>query len=94
MLLSKDCHILTRAPEVIALLAANIHAFILKQGRNQELTGAQVGQAFVKAMPHILRLVRSQLPPFLARVTPSGDVKEIEGVPEGPLRTCHVVLPQ
>ena len=35
--------------------------------------------AFVNAYPHMCRLIRSHAPPFLARVTRSGDVKEIEG---------------
>src|SRR4029079_5587126 len=46
VLLTKDRHILTRVPEIIALVGARVHAFILKQGRNQELTGQQVGAAF------------------------------------------------
>lgn len=79
VLLTKDRHILTRSPEIVALLSARIHAFILKQGSNQELTGKQIGAAFSKAMPHMLRLVSAHTPPFLARVTPTGDVTEIEG---------------
>jgi hypothetical protein len=58
ILLTKDRHILTRAPEVIALLRANIHAFILIQPRSRELTGDAIGAAFVAALPHMLRLVK------------------------------------
>jgi hypothetical protein len=75
--LTRDKHILTRPLEVISLLRANTHVFILKS--RQELNGAQMAEAFVKAYPHMCRLIAAHQPPFLARVTRTGDVKEIEG---------------
>src|SRR3989304_5309764 len=77
IVLTRDKHILTRPLEVVALLRANTHVFILKS--RQELNGAKMAAAFVKAYPHMCRLIRSHTPPFLARVTRTGDVKEIEG---------------
>lgn len=77
VVLTRDKHILTRPLEVIALLRANTHVFILKS--RQELNGTQMAAAFVRAFPHICRLIQSHSPPFMARVTRTGDVKEIEG---------------
>jgi hypothetical protein len=42
--------------------------------------------AFVKAYPHMCRLIKSNTPPFLARVTRTGDVREIEGYKQLQLR--------
>ena len=77
VVLTRDKHILTRPLEVVALVRANTHVFILKS--RQELNGAQMASAFVSAYPHMCRLIKSHSPPFLARVTRTGDVREIEG---------------
>jgi hypothetical protein len=77
VVLTRDKHILTRPLEVVALLRANTHVFILKS--RQELTGQQMAAAFVAACPQMRRLIQSHSPPFLARVTQTGNVKEIEG---------------
>lgn len=79
VVLSKDRHILTRVVEITALVEAGVHAFILRQSRNQELTGDEMGQAFCGALPHMTRLVAQHTPPFLGRVTPTGKVAGIEG---------------
>jgi hypothetical protein len=77
VVLTRDKHILTRPLEVVALVRANTHVFILKS--RQELNGAQMAAALVKAYPHMCRLIKSHSPPFLARVTKTGAVQEIEG---------------
>lgn len=77
VVLTRDKHILTRPLEVVALVRANTHVFILKS--RQELNGAQMAAALVKAYPHMCRLIEKHTPPFLARVTKTGDVQEIEG---------------
>jgi len=77
VVLTRDRHILTRTLEIIALLKANTHAFVLKS--RSELTGAEMAAAFMAAYPHMDRLIASHTPPFLARVTATGHVAEIEG---------------
>jgi len=77
VILTRDRHILTRPLEIIALLKANTHAFVLKS--RSELTGAEMAAAFKAAYPHMGRLIASHTPPFLARVTAAGNVAEIEG---------------
>ena len=76
-ILTRDRHILTRPPEVAALLRANTHVFILRS--RKELDGPQMAAAFVKAYDQMRRLVASKIPPFLVRVTDIGRVGEIEG---------------
>lgn len=78
VLLTLDRHILTRPTEIAALIAACIHAFILKQS-SRDMTGDEIAQAFLDALPHMNRLAAKHTPPFLARVTPTGNVTEIEG---------------
>lgn len=77
IVLTRDRHILTRTLEVIALLRANTHAFVLKS--RSELTGAEMAAAFKAAFPDMCQLIDRHAPPFLARVTPAGHVAEIEG---------------
>jgi hypothetical protein len=84
VILTRDKHILTRPLEVVALVRANTHVFILKS--RQELNGAQMAAALVKAYPQVCRLIKSHAPPFLARVTRTGDVQEIEGYKQLQLR--------
>jgi hypothetical protein len=84
IVLTRDKHILTRPLEVVALVRANTHVFILKS--RQELNGAQMAAAFVKAFPQMCSLIKSHSSPFLARVTRTGDVKEIEGYKQLQLR--------
>lgn len=77
VVLTRDKHILTRPLEIVALIRANTHVFVLKS--RQELNGTQMAEAFVRAYRQMCGLVKSQSPPFLARITRTGDVKEIEG---------------
>ena len=77
VVLTRDRHILTRTLEVIALLRANTHAFVLKS--RSELTGAEMAAAFKFAYRDMCHLIDKHEPPFLARVTATGHVAEIEG---------------
>lgn len=55
-----------------ALLKANVAAFILT---SCNLTGEQMGRAFVLARPRMLRILASNTKPFIASVSKSGKVK-------------------
>lgn len=76
VVLTYDEHILTRPAEAIALVRANVHAFIL---RGKNMNGRQMGDAFVVAYDDMCRLVASHQPPLLARVSRAGKVERIEG---------------
>ena len=54
VVLTKDKHIRYRASEIQALRAANVRAFVLTS--RGDLTGAEVSQIFVKALPSIKSL--------------------------------------
>ena len=75
-ILTKDAAILRRLPEVIALIQANTHVFVLKANA---ANGEQMARAFSTALPAMKELIRTKAPPLLARVTLTGNVEEIEG---------------
>jgi hypothetical protein len=75
--LTKDKHIRYRASEIQALRAANVRAFVLTS--RGDLTGAEVSQIFVKALPAIKRLCERMAPPFIALVDRTGDVRLVPG---------------
>lgn len=66
VVLTKDKHIRYRAAEILALRTANVRAFVLSSGG--DLSGAEVSQIFVKALPLIKRLCHRTAPPFIALV--------------------------
>jgi len=72
VVLTKDKHIRYRQVEIQALLAAKVRAFILTA--SGDLSGAEVGQIFVKAMPAMKKLCETTTPPFIARVSRDGSV--------------------
>lgn len=79
VVLTKDHHIRTRQNELVALLSAGVAAFVLTSG---DLTGPEMAQAFVHALPRIRRMLVGQPRPFIARVSASGDVMLIvRGMP-------------
>ena len=79
VVLTKDHHIRTRQNELVALLSAGVAAFVLTSG---DLTGPEMAQAFVRALPRIRRMLVGQPRPFIARVSASGDVMLIvRGMP-------------
>lgn len=72
VVLTKDKHIRYRALEIQALLSAKTRAFILTA--RGDLTGAEVGQIFIKAMPAMKKLCGTTAPPFIGRVSRDGSV--------------------
>lgn len=71
VVLTKDHHIRTRQNELIALLAADVAAFVLTAG---DLAGQDMADAFVRALPKMNRMLIGQPRPFIARVSPGGVV--------------------
>ena len=79
VVLTKDHHIRTRHGELIALLSAGVAAFVLTAG---DLSGPEMSQAFIRALPKMKRMLIGQLRPFIARVSPGGVVTLIvKGMP-------------
>jgi len=72
IVLTKDKNIRYRAIELQALLAAKVRAFVLTA--RGDLTGAEVGQIFVKAPPAMKKLCKTTEPPFIAHVNRDGSV--------------------
>lgn len=71
IVLTKDRHIRSNQIEVAALLEADVPCFSLLSA---ELTGAEMGSAFLAAMPSIKRFVAKFSSSFLATVSASGNV--------------------
>ena len=71
IVLTKDTQIRYRAPERIALMQSGVRAFVLVAGN---LSGREMAEVFVKALPAIRRFVTHHNPPFIAKVTRSGAV--------------------
>jgi predicted nuclease of predicted toxin-antitoxin system len=76
VVLTKDKNIRYRAIEIQALVAAKVRAFVLTA--RGDLTGAEVGKIFVKALPAMKKLCHSAEPPFIARVSRDGSVTLIK----------------
>jgi hypothetical protein len=72
VVLTKDKHIRYRAIEIQALRAAKVRAFVLSA--RGDLSGAEVSQIFLKALPSIRRICRKTAPPFIALVSRSSTV--------------------
>jgi predicted nuclease of predicted toxin-antitoxin system len=71
IVLTKDKGIRHRSHERVALLQAGVRAFVLVAGN---LSGQEMAEVFVKALPAIRRFVAQHNPPFIAKVTRSGAV--------------------
>jgi hypothetical protein len=71
VVLTKDDRIRYRSQEQSALMQARVRAFVLVA---KGLSGAEMAAVFVKALPAIHRFVARYQPPFIARVTRSGEV--------------------
>jgi predicted nuclease of predicted toxin-antitoxin system len=76
VVLTKDKNIRYRAIEIQALVAAKVRAFVL--AARGDLSGAEVGQIFVKALPAMKKLCHTAEPPFIARVSRDGSVTLIK----------------
>jgi hypothetical protein len=71
IVLTKDTRIRHRPAEKYALLGAGVRAFAFTSG---SLSGAQMSDAIVKALPKMLALLASQQGAFVARITATSDV--------------------
>lgn len=75
IVLTKDKLIRKRPIERQALLASGVRAFVFTGGN---LSGVEMRESIIGALPRALRVVESTPPPFIARITGSGDVAVIE----------------
>ena len=71
IVLTKDSRIRYRPNEKQALLAAGVRAFAFASGN---LSGAQMTDAIVKALPKMLKLIATHRGAFVARITATADV--------------------
>jgi PIN like domain len=76
VVLTKDKHIRYRTIEVHALRAAKVRAFVL--AARGDLSGAEVGQIFVKALFAMKKLCATIAPPFIALVSRDSKVTIIK----------------
>jgi hypothetical protein len=71
VVLTKDTRIRHRPAEKQALLGAGVRAFAFTSG---SLSGAQMSDAIVKALPKMMALLASHPRSFVARITAASDV--------------------
>lgn len=74
IVLTKDTQIRYRAHERAALMQAGVRAFVLVA---KNLSGREMADIFVKALPAIRRFVANHQPPFIAKVTRSSAVSMV-----------------
>jgi hypothetical protein len=72
VLLTKDDRIRSTTAQREILLAAGVQAFILSSAN---LPGPAMGEAFRNAAQRMQRVALGERRPFIARVTPSGEVR-------------------
>jgi len=70
--ITKDERFRSRQIEIAALLKSRSPAFVLASGNT---TGQENALAILKAMPHILKLIGKQPPPFIAKISAAGAVQ-------------------
>lgn len=71
IVLTKDTRIRYRPNEKHALLAAGVRAFAFTSG---SLSGTEMSEAIVKALPRMLKLLAARSSAFVARITATSDV--------------------
>ena len=72
IVVTRDERIRYRVAEKQAIRRANVRAFVLAaQG---DLRADMLAQNLLKALPKIRRIVEKQMPPFIAKISRSGDV--------------------
>ena len=74
ILLTKDRRIRRRPAELEALKRARVRALFFAAG---DMTSAQMISSFQAALPRIQRLVKREKPPFLRRISPSGQLEKL-----------------
>ena len=72
IILSKDKNLRHNQLEIIGLLQANTHSFLLTTG---SMTGPEMAAAFVAAMPDMLGIIASISPPVVGSVSKAGAVR-------------------
>jgi PIN like domain len=72
ILLSKDYRIRYNRNEIDALRKARLRAFLAARAGN--LRGQDLANLFVQALPKIIRYAHSIAPPFVYRITKSGNL--------------------
>ena len=77
LILTKDKRIRRRPAEIHALRAAGAKAFFLSSSK--DLTGPQMAEIFVRALPKMKRIARNTPAPFLAHVMRDGSVHVMPG---------------
>lgn len=75
VLITKDKNIRKRPLELQALQSSGVKAFVLTSGN---LSGEAQALLFKDALPKMIRLIRREEPPFVARVTADSDVELID----------------
>ncbi len=75
--LTKDRRFRSRLPELIAMIRAETHIFVL---REKKLNGRQQAAAFVTAAPKMIDAIQQEAPPLLATITKSGNLAEVKGL--------------
>ncbi|HWY43356.1 MAG TPA: hypothetical protein VNX66_07665 [Candidatus Sulfotelmatobacter sp.] len=75
IVLTKDKNIRFRELEKQALISSKARAFVLTA---RDVTGPEMAEIFVKALPKMLRILERTPGPFLARVTRGGQVDLLE----------------
>ncbi len=75
-LVTRDLRIKSRPAEVEARKRANLGVFMLR-GRN--MTGAQIAEALVKALPRMTTAAQKQTKPFVCYINAKGQVRLVEG---------------
>lgn len=75
VVLTKDKNIRYRKNEITAILGTNVRAFILTA--KGDLTGAEIANIFIQALPGIKRMAALTTPPFIARVQRDSTVEII-----------------
>ena len=71
VVLTKDDRIRYRSTELAAVISAHVALFALSSGN---LTGVEMAQALVAALPRMFRVLATHRPPFIAKVTRSGEM--------------------
>ena len=74
IVLTKDTQIRYRAHERAALMQAGVRTFVLVA---KNLSGREMADVLVKALPAIRRFVANHQPPFIAKVTRSSAVSMV-----------------
>jgi len=72
VILSKDKQLFHNNLEIVGLLQSGTASFILTSGN---YTGQEMADAFVRALPHIRRMLIKFSPPFVATVSRQGTVR-------------------